>query len=160
MKTKIVLFGLIISLGGYTSTEASADQERTVLKPVAKYSFCTIHGRGYSLAFVGNNWALQLSFASRSHPENAIAEYALFRRGPGIHKYIHRPAGPRMPDPPDTGEYSKDILSEVTIDVEKIDINPEKNFGIVEAAVNNFTVSGEVFYMSDPVKLSCRVPNP
>lgn len=160
MKTKKLLFGLIVSLSVYASTDLFADQKRTLLVPVLEYSFCTIYGKGYSLDFVGKRWALQLLFASKSYPENTTAEHAILRRGPEIHKYIHRPAGPRMPDPPDTGEYSKDQLTGVTIDIDKIDINPDVNFGVVVAAVNNFTVGEEVFYVAEPVKLICRVPNP
>ena len=160
MQTKNLLFGLIISLGVCASSETLADQKRTSLVPVLEYSFCTIYGKGYSLAFVGNDWALQLSFASKNYPGNSTAEHAMFRRGPGVHKYIHRPAGPRMPDPPETGEYSKNQLAGVTIDIKEIDIKSGINFGTVVAAVNKFTSGEEIFYMADPVKLSCRVPNP
>ena len=109
---------------------------------------------------MGEKWALELSFASKSYPENATAEHAIFHRGPDIYKYMHRPAGPRMPDPPDKGEYSKDSLTGVRININQININPEKNFGFVEASVKSFTVNGEVFYVADPVELTCQGQKP
>ena len=160
MKENIVLYGLIITLAVCTPFNLSADQKRTSLIPVIKYSFCTIYERGYSLSYVGKNWALQLSFASKSYPENSTAEHAIFRRGPGIHKYIRRPAGPRMPDPPDTREYLINKVSDISIEIDQIDINPDSNFGNIVASVNNFTLGEEMYYMVDPVTLICRVPNP
>ena len=160
MRASVVLWCSLLILVGYANPGLSAEQKRTFLEPSEKYSFCTIVGAGYTLGYVGDDWALELYFPSKSDSTHVKAESAIFKRGPDIHRYVRRSGGPPIPRLPNTGEYYNDAPVGVSIDIKKININANQNYGVVVATVNDFSVKGQFYYLPEKITLHCKVPYP
>jgi len=149
-----------MSVCGVNLSAAFADASPVALTPVEKYSYCTVYGEtGHSLGLVGEDWALTFDAPEEQFSGNVKTQNVHFYRGPGISKYIGRPAGPRRPPIPDTDAYLQIALEGINVEVIRIKIYDKVN-GPIAVLVDDFKVNGQQFHIADRAMTNCFAPSP
>lgn len=157
MKIKFLLYSFLITLGGSYVSGSSADTGRVLLEPVIKYSFCTISQSSGTIGIVGDKWALKQWFNVKDFKGKIVVQGSRFYQGSDMYKYIGRSAGPRRPPLPSTEEYSMVELPEEIVN--NIEIF-RGGRGKIEIVVNDFSVGGKIYRVSEKINLVCRGPLP
>lgn len=159
MNIKIASFILFITICGCVTGESFAVDKRISLEPDFRYSYCTPWESAYSLGIVGDSWALTLTFPKNGFSGKVQAQKAKFYRGPNMHRYIGRSAGPRRPPIPKTNEYVTVELVGITVDIKRVEVF-DKVMGPIEVVVNDFSSNGQKFHIPGQVNIFCVAPLP
>lgn len=161
MNIRLVLLATIFSLYGTCPSESFANDNRVLLRPVAKYSYCTPYygATGHSLGVVGSDWVLTFEVPEERFSGDFQTNMAYFYRGPDMYKYIGKPAGPVRPPIPKTKQYTKIELAGLMINIKRIKIY-DKVMGPIEVVVSDFMVNNQQFHILGPVNIFCIGPLP
>ena len=161
MKFRFTFIATILPIYGFFPFVSFADDSRILLEPVEKYSFCTPYYGviGHSLGVVGNDWALTFEIPGESFSGKFQTKKAYFYRGPNMHTFIGKPAGPRRPPIPETKIYSQIELAGVNVNIIRIKTY-DKVMGPIEIVVDDFTVNSQQFHIPGKVNTVCIGPLP
>jgi hypothetical protein len=163
MKLKLTLYIAFLLINGISLSISYASDNRVLLAPVDKYSYCTPYNPygkvSYSLGVVGTDWALTFELQVDSLSGRLLAKKAQFYRGPNMHIYVGRSAGPRRPPIPMTNSYRKIELTGIDIDVQRVKIY-DNVMGPIEIVVDDFSVDSQQFHIPGKVNTVCFGPLP
>lgn len=140
-----------------------ASDNHILLVPEDKYSYCTPYTPNgkptYLLGIVGKDWALTFEIQVDDLSGKFLAKPAQLYRGPNMHFYIGRSAGPRRPPLPKTKAYTKIELARISGDIQRIKLY-DKVMGPIEIVVDDFTLINQQFHISGKVNTACLGPLP
>ncbi len=159
MKNIGILIVFLISFGISIPVSSESIIKPKILIPVLKYSFCTPYQSGGKIGLVGNNWALELWFKNNKLSGNLTSIDARFHQGPNMHKYIGRSAGPRRPGPPETAEYSMVELSDISVNIKRLETFGN-GMGKIILTTTAFSSLQSTYQITGGVELSCIGPLP
>jgi hypothetical protein len=163
MYLQLTLYIALLVILGISPTGSYANDNRVLLAPVDKYSYCTPYtpygNVSYSLGVIGTDWALTFELQVDSLSGEHHVKNARFYRGPNMHIYIGKSAGPRRPPIPKTKAYTVIELTGINVDIHRVKIY-DKMMGPIEMTVDDFTVNRKQFHIPSKINMACFGPLP